>query len=418
MVPNDRGMQLALGQVMYWKDKHEGNIRPNPKAQVLLDALQKGEGSWEASFAYLEGALDAVKGTAREQPYRDALSMLSGAHHEELEQHVFPELLMSEVHDRMIEADLREGFRLVEEGDYVGAQEKFASASTLAPHDGRLRSLVYYAEGLHARQHTRVLQWADQQRAEVERLKADAAARETQARRALERSQDALRLSQQAGDSQAAGIAQRAIAIAEQALAKVRALIGRLEARLASLEHTSREAAKGGAGRSSSVTGTVHRVTPQGRTSLAPGTPLKTGDEIQTGPVGCAELVLTDGSTIQLGPGSTLSLIRLGQATSLYEMGKGRLHAEMQCLMTSRRTCKAIRLGAGIAIAVRGTEFEIRAGTDRVMVTVLAGAVEIGSPAPGQPLVLAAGERAEVVGGEIRRLPPVKPAGLGRWWEE
>ena len=37
--PNDRGIQMALGQVFYLREKEAGQIRPNPKVEVLLDAL-------------------------------------------------------------------------------------------------------------------------------------------------------------------------------------------------------------------------------------------------------------------------------------------------------------------------------------------------------------------------------------------
>ena len=94
--PNDRGIQMALGQVFYLKDKQEGRIKPNPKVEVLLDALEHGKGDWEASIRYLENVLKAdpfetgtrlsTKDRNRALAIRDALNYTKGLYAESIEE--------------------------------------------------------------------------------------------------------------------------------------------------------------------------------------------------------------------------------------------------------------------------------------------------------------------------------------------
>lgn len=51
--PDDRNIQLALGEALWTKDKKKGTIKENPKVEILLDALENGKGDLDSSIEYL-----------------------------------------------------------------------------------------------------------------------------------------------------------------------------------------------------------------------------------------------------------------------------------------------------------------------------------------------------------------------------
>jgi tetratricopeptide (TPR) repeat protein len=426
--PDDESIQWCIGHILYLKDKQKG-IKPNPKAEILLDSLQVGKGNWEASIGYLKGALAAERDKQRSRAIRDALCELEGIYaqvrYEELQAQLdkdLKELTIKIVggQDEAIRLLLREGFRGLEIGNYESAIQKFKDALDMEPNDMRIREMLNYTEGLLFAQQDSLRRWAEGQKQTYEKLRAEAISREAEAHRALEQSQRALKLSEESKDAEATSISQRAINIAKEALAKARALILRLETRSKAVEKNRSLGSKGRLGIAGVVRGSVYRNTEKGWVSLDPNTPFTPGEELRTGSDGFAELILTDGSTIQIGPGTTMKLIKITRGQSFYEMLKGRLHAEMSCLKAAQKRCREIQFRPGEVVAIRGTEFDIEAPSNGpVTVTVMEGVLEITNKEKGRETKVKAGEKVVITAvGEIGEPSRTDIRSMKRWWED
>ncbi len=68
--PNDRELRILLGEALYQRDKRNG-ARGNPKADILLDAVEYGKGDWNSSIRYLEDAVSREKNEEKAQVLRD-----------------------------------------------------------------------------------------------------------------------------------------------------------------------------------------------------------------------------------------------------------------------------------------------------------------------------------------------------------
>ena len=68
--PNDRELQILLGEALYQRDKRNGK-KGSPKADILLDAVEYGKGDWNSSIRYLEAALAREKNEEKAQVLRD-----------------------------------------------------------------------------------------------------------------------------------------------------------------------------------------------------------------------------------------------------------------------------------------------------------------------------------------------------------
>jgi len=73
--PNDRGIQISLGHALHARDKGKG-IKASLKTEYILDALQSGDGDWEASITYLEDALSEETDNAKSVAQRAALNYI------------------------------------------------------------------------------------------------------------------------------------------------------------------------------------------------------------------------------------------------------------------------------------------------------------------------------------------------------
>jgi ferric-dicitrate binding protein FerR (iron transport regulator) len=427
--PDDEGIQICIGKILYLKDKQKG-IKPNPKVEFLLDSLQAGEGNWEASIGYLKGALAVEKDKQKSQTIRDALCELEGIYaqvrYEELYEEAkalqdgeLAKLLAGEPRDEVTPL-LRNGFKSLEQGDYENAIQNFRNALNLSPEDPRLRDILNYTEGLLFAQQESQRRWAEDLKDKLSRLGKEAMNRWTEARSALERAQKALKLSEEAKDAEAVSISQRAIHIAKETLAKAQALIIRLETRFKAVEKNQSLGSKGRLGIAGVVRGRVYRNTEKGWVSLDPNTPFSPGEELRTGSDGFAELILTDGSTIQIGPDSTMKLIKITRGQSFYEMLKGHVHAEMSCLKATQKPCREVQIGPGVAVAVRGTEFDIDAPLNGpVTVTVVEGLLEITDKGKGMETRVQAGDNVVITArGEIREPTRTDIRSMKRWWED
>ena len=152
--PNARGIQLALGHVLYLREKGQ---KGSPKAEILLDALQFGKGDWEASIGFLKDALEKKKDKDIAQAVRDALNYTEGLYaYQQFQEARVEAQLQKELNDIFLEdtlapvtmQTLREGFICIESGDYLGAVYSFEGALRMNPKDRRIREMLNYAEGL------------------------------------------------------------------------------------------------------------------------------------------------------------------------------------------------------------------------------------------------------------------------------
>jgi ferric-dicitrate binding protein FerR (iron transport regulator) len=267
--------------------------------------------------------------------------------------------------------------------------------------------------------------WANQQSTKLQKRIALYRKREAQALGALKKSRSVLRHAEEINDQQAAAIARKAIAISEKAIAKMRSKILADEARLEAVEKAHRFKSKNHFAVTSMIKGGVYKKTDDGWQVFDGSAPLVEGDEIRTGTDGSTEMILTDGSKIQLGPNSNFKAARLGEETSIYQMLKGRVHAEYACIKKYGLPCsRRLQLRTPRAhIGVRGTEFsvEVQPG-GLVKAIVLEGALELSEPDPtgdSQTIVVRAGEKAAVrEDGSIVGPMALDTVSLDRWWEE
>ena len=227
--------------------------------------------------------------------------------------------------------------------------------------------------------------WANQQAVKRQKRIALYRKREAQALVALEKSRSVLKHAEEINDQEAAAIARRAIAISERAIAKMRSKILADEARLEAVEKAHRFKSKNHFAVTSMLKGGVYKKTDDGWQVFDGSAPLVEGDEIRTGSDGFTEIILTDGSKIQLGPNSNFKAARLGEEISIYEMLKGRVHAEYACIKKYGLPCsRKLHLRTPIAhIGVRGTEFSLQVQPEGpVKVIVLEGSLELSEPDP------------------------------------
>ena len=156
--PNDRGIQLALGHALYIRDKDK-KLKTSLKTEFVLDALQQGQGDWEASIIYLKAALEKETDKEKMLAVREALGYVKGLYayqqyHEAKEQ----EELTAELEELMDEIlgsspgaaslYLREGFKKLETGDFDAAISSFKSAQDFGGNSFGIRDIHSYAEGL------------------------------------------------------------------------------------------------------------------------------------------------------------------------------------------------------------------------------------------------------------------------------
>lgn len=161
--PNDRSIRIALGHAMHSRDKDKGLTVVNPKAEFIFDALQYGQGDWEASITYVEDILvketETDKGKARAAC--EALNYIKGlyAYHQYQESKEL-EKIMAAMNDLSgleelvalspgaASTYLRQGFKQLEAGNFEAAISNFKSAHDFGGKSFGIEDIRWYAEGL------------------------------------------------------------------------------------------------------------------------------------------------------------------------------------------------------------------------------------------------------------------------------
>ena len=159
----------------------------------------------------------------------------------------------------------------------------------------------------------------------------------------------------------------------------------------------------------------VLRFGEQAPAPLAPGAALIEGDRLRTGPDGRVRIELADGSTLQLGQSTELTLSWVLHAPALettnvvLDLSTGILRAIVETLLPHA----AFEIQSATAItSVRGTDLILEAAPETTAVVALEGSVLVRSAAPEIPdaVTLEAGEGTDVAAGA----PPAPPV---RWGE-
>jgi ferric-dicitrate binding protein FerR (iron transport regulator) len=234
-------------------------------------------------------------------------------------------------------------------------------------------------------------------------------------RAALIRAKKAEALSRDLKDMEALPIAEQARRNAEAAIRRLKLLHRAEIERLKRLDNASRSTFRLNSRHLSYVSrfrGTVQRT---GGKPL--DAKLEPGDTITTGRDGYFEVSFLGGSTMTLGPNTTLRV--LDDDERAYYQGRGKIFRAIRCVQ-SRNICKFRYSSPGATLAVRGTAFETVVGDDKsTMVRVLEGAVElIPNRKDAKPITVKAGNQITVgPDGKIVSRQALSKQAHAPWWE-
>jgi transmembrane sensor len=145
--------------------------------------------------------------------------------------------------------------------------------------------------------------------------------------------------------------------------------------------------------------GLVWRASHSGQPDRSDAVPVAASRTYRTEPGRIDTLRLADGSTVVLGPGSTLALGRAFDAESRQVELEGQAYFDV---VHDDARPFVVRTASATLRDV-GTTFTVRADSSSgTRVAVTSGAVDVSARRGGQPTVLHAGDRAEVSGAEMR----------------
>lgn len=153
--PNDRAIQICLGHTLHLKD--QGKKISNPKAEILLDALQEGKGDWEKSIIYLQKEIKNQNDNDKKQAARDALNYTKGLY--AYEQFVksqdnaklteeFQEIEVESYIEPFTKRAIVNGLENLKEAKIKEAAKNFKTASLLDPEDESIKTILQYVRGL------------------------------------------------------------------------------------------------------------------------------------------------------------------------------------------------------------------------------------------------------------------------------
>jgi hypothetical protein len=124
--------------------------------------------------------------------------------------------------------------------------------------------------------------------------------------------------------------------------------------------------------------------------ALKPGDMLMPGDAFRTGPDGRADLELSDGSHLHMGPKGIFEFDAEASTGGILKSGRLWLNAYIKNLREPRLK---VRIPAAVA-AVRGSDVVFVVEDKRVMVVVGSGEVELTPKGGGPPITVGTGQRA------------------------
>jgi len=175
---------------------------------------------------------------------------------------------------------------------------------------------------------------------------------------------------------------------------------------LAQVAHAQEETAVGRIGR---IVGEVTVVRGAGSVPAQLGMIVLQDDAVATGSDGRVEILYTDGSTVVLGSGTTVSIARYapptaGAGTALLDLIDGILRVTL----SAGRTWKSFEVRSATAVAsVRSTDWIVDADGPSTAIFVIDGSVAVDSRAGLGGIVLAAGQGTDVRAGEAPDPPKV-----------
>jgi hypothetical protein len=121
------------------------------------------------------------------------------------------------------------------------------------------------------------------------------------------------------------------------------------------------------------------------------GIPLYAGDQAKTDAYGGLAFLMADGSQVQLGPNTEITLRaarRQGQGDNLFEMAQGFFRA-----IVSKQGDGTFSVKTSHAVAaVKGTQWQIEDLSDHAEVKVLSGTVQVQDPGATQTVLVHGGE--------------------------
>jgi len=133
---------------------------------------------------------------------------------------------------------------------------------------------------------------------------------------------------------------------------------------------------------------------------------LRPGDAIETGTGAGATVQLPDGAKLDLGPGSSFTLLENAREY-LVKSGTLRWATHMKKAVTEGRYRRRLLTPAVVA-AVRGTDFVLHTEKTRTRLLVFSGEVELEFPGEGEKAVIRSGQKVAIEKGK----PPADPQGL------
>lgn len=224
---------------------------------------------------------------------------------------------------------------------------------------------------------------------DINRLIAEAEERARKVESSIRQAETAMQLAREEKDQEALAIATEARNLGQQTLGRAQARTRALQKQQGEVSALlGRAGSTEGAFHALDVKGEVFVKTKLGYVKVGPGFELRRGEEVRTGKHG--ELMLqvdSNGSKIRLHPNTVF--IRSERDESTFELSVGTLKA--WAVRVSQRRF-SVRTSTS-AVAVRGTEFEVRATAQATETRVYSGQVEVTPLAGGESILVGEGQK-------------------------
>lgn len=219
----------------------------------------------------------------------------------------------------------------------------------------------------------------------------------------------------------ASRVAQGAEHKAMRTLERIRTRIKEAQSALDVIEALRMSGTRVHLARPSRTEGDVIGVRAAQRGGLEVGTSLNVGDSVETGANGFVELVSTDGTTLELGPGSAMKIASIEENRSIYRLERGLVHVTFRCVGLPQQSCRAFTL-ATPGLLAEGQAMELtldvnHTGEERVV--VFAGDLELRAAADdAERVAMGPGLMVQKTpDGALHGPFNMKLGWVKRWWE-